>query len=124
MTTDTRTPLADGTRFGALWVANLLGPIAALAGLETAYIFADRACATGDKLPVHLTLLVCLGAALFAGWLGHREWRRWGSTHADEQGGPEARSRFLALLGVLTSAIAALAIAAQWSASFFFHPCQ
>jgi hypothetical protein len=124
MTTDTRTPLADGTRFGALWVANLLGPIAALAGLETAYVFVDRACVTGDALPVHLTLLVCLAAALFAGWLGRREWRRWGSRHAGEEGGPEARSRFLALLGMLTSAMTALAIAAQWSATFFFHPCQ
>ena len=124
MTTDTRTPLADGTRFGALWVANLLGPIAALAGLETAYIFADRACATGDKLPVHLTLLVCLAAALFAGWLGRREWRRWGSRHAGEEGGPEARSRFLALLGMLTGAIARSPSRPSGRRSFFFHPCQ
>jgi hypothetical protein len=124
VTTDTRTPLADGTRIGALWVANLLGPIAALAGLEIAYMLVDGACATGDALPVHLTWLVCLVAALFAGWLGWREWRRWGGRHAGEEGGREARSRFLAILGMLASAVAALAIAAQWSASLFFHPCQ
>lgn len=124
MTTDTRTPLADGTRIGALWVANLLGPIAALAGLEVAYMLAARACATGDALPVHLTWLVSLVAALFAGWLGWREWRRWGRGHAGEEGGREARSRFLAILGMLASAVAALVIAAQWSASLFFHPCQ
>jgi hypothetical protein len=124
MTTDTRTPLADGTRIGALWVANLLGPIAALAGLEVAYILTDLACTTGDAIPVHLTWLVCLAAALFAGWLGWREWRRWGGGHAGEQGGPEARSRFLAILGMLASAMAALVIAAQWSAGLFFHPCQ
>ena len=124
MTTETSTPLADGTRFGALWVANLLGPVAALVGLEVAYIFVHRACRTGDELPVHLTWAVCLAAALFAGWLGHREWRRWGARHPDEQGGPEARSRFLALLGMLISAMAALTVVAQWSGSFFFHPCQ
>ena len=124
MTTDTSTPLGDGTRFGLLWVANLLGPIATLAGLEIAYIFADRACKTGDVLPVHLTWLVCLLLTLFAGWLGRREWRRWGGGLAGEESGPEGRSRFLALLGMLTSGISGLVIAAQWSASFFFHPCQ
>jgi hypothetical protein len=124
MTTDSRTPLADGTRFGALWVTNLLGPVAALTGLEIAYIFADRACKTGDKLPVHLTWLVCLFAALFAGWIGTREWRRWGGRHGGEQGGPEGRSRFLALLGMLASAMSALVISAQWSGSFFFDACQ
>ena len=99
MATDSSTSLGDGTRFGLLWVANLLGPVATLAGLEIAYIFADRACKTGDVLPVHLTWLVCLLVALFAGWLGWREWRRWGGGHAGEEGGPAARSRFLAVTG-------------------------
>ena len=84
MTTDTSAPLADGTRIGALWAANLLGPVAALAGLEIAYILADRACVTGDLLPVHLTWLAGLLAAGVGGWLGHREWRRWGAGHAGE----------------------------------------
>jgi hypothetical protein len=124
MTTETRAPLADGTRFGVLWVANLIGPVAALAGLEIAYIFADRACVTGDMLPVHLTWVVSLFLALVGGWLGWGQWRRWGGGHAGEEGGPEGRSRFLAILGMLISAVAALTIAAQWSANLFFHLCQ
>lgn len=124
MTTETQAPLADGTRIGALWTANLLGPLAALAGLEIAYIFADRACVTGDMLPVHLTWVGSLLAALVAGGLGWREWRRWGGGHAGEDAGIGGRSRFLALLGMLLSAMAALVIVAQWSAAFIFHPCQ
>lgn len=124
MTTDTGTPLADGTRIGVLWVANLLPAAATLAGLEMAYLFADRACATGDMLPVHLTWAVSLGLALLGGWLGWSQWRRWGGRHPGDDGGPEGRSRFLAVLGMLVGAMASLAIAAQWSASFFFHPCQ
>lgn len=124
MTTETSAPLADGTRIGALWTANLLGPVATLAGLEIAYIFADRACKTGDMLPVHLTWLVSLLAAVFGGWLGWREWRRWGGGHVGEEAGLEGRSRFLALLGILLSAVSALVIAAQWSAAFVFHPCE
>lgn len=124
MTIETSAPLGDGTRIGALWTANLLGPIAALAGLEIAYIFADRACKTGDMLPVHLTWLASLLAAAFAGRLGWREWRRWGGGHAGEDTGLGGRSRFLALLGMLLSAVTALVIAAQWSAAFVFHPCE
>jgi hypothetical protein len=124
MTTDTNSPLADGTRFGVLWAANLLPAIAVLAGLEIAYIFADRACTTGDMLPVHLTWALSMGLALLGTWLGRGQWRRWGGRYAGDDGSPGERSRFLALLGMLTGGMAALAIAAQWSASFFFHPCQ
>ncbi len=121
MTTETGSPLADGTRIGALWTANLLGPVAALAGLEIAYIFADRACTTGDMLPVHLTWIASLLASAFGGWLGWREWRRWGGGHA---GGIGGRSRFLALLGMLLSAMIVLVVLALWSPAFVFHPCQ
>jgi hypothetical protein len=124
MTTETSAPLADGTRFGVLWAANLLPAVATIAGLEVAYIFADRACTTGEMLPVHLTWAVSLGLALLGAWLGWGQWRRWGGRHPGDDGGPGGRSRFLALLGMLTGAMASLAIAAQWSAIFFFHPCQ
>jgi hypothetical protein len=124
MTTDTTTPLADGTRIGLLWTANLLGPIATLAGLEAAYVLADRACGTGDLLPVHLVWAASLFLTFVAGVVGWRQWRRWGGGLPGEEGGPEGRSRFLSLLGMLISGMTALAIAAQWSASFFFHPCQ
>ena len=124
MTTETAAPLADGTRYGVLWAANLLPAAATLGGLEMAYIFADRACTTGDMLPVHLTWAVSLGLALLGVRLGWGQWRRWGGGHAGEEGAPEGRSRFLAVLGMLVGAMASLAIAAQWSANFFFHPCQ
>ncbi len=94
MTTETRAPLGDGTRIGALWAANVLGPLAAFV------------------------------VSLYAAALGWREWRRWGGTHAGDEGGAEGRSRFLALLGLLTGGFAALPVLAQWSANLFFHPCQ
>jgi hypothetical protein len=96
----------------------------ALAGLEIAYILTDRACVTGQVLPVHLAWLTSLAVAVAGGLIGRREWQRWGGMHAGEEDGREGRSRFLALLGMLVSAEAALAIAAQWSATLFFHPCQ
>lgn len=124
MTVDTDARVADGTRIGALWAANLLGPLAVLACLEVSYMFADRACPTGDMLPVHLTALVGVLVASLGAAIGWREWRLWGAGHAGDDGGPEGRSRFLAMTGLLVSGVAALVIVAQWSATLFFHPCQ
>lgn len=124
MTIDTRTKADDGTRIGALWGAIVVGPLAFLAALETGYVLVERACTTGQMLPVHLSFLAWLLVALGGGLLGWGEWRRGGARPASEQGGPEGRSRFLALIGVLISAFAALLIVALWSANLVLHPCQ
>lgn len=90
----------------------------------------DTTVGTGAEWPMaagdyaNVTWLGSLLAALLGGGLGWREWRRWGGGPAGEDGGREGRSRFLALLGMLVSAMVVLAVAAPWSASLFFHPCQ
>jgi hypothetical protein len=124
MTIDTDTGTRDGTRFGALWAGILVGPIASLVALEVSYVLVHRACATGQMAPVHLSFLACLLATVGAGVLSWREWGRWGGRLASAQGGPEGRSRFLALLGILSSALFALTILSQWSATLYYHPCQ
>ena len=123
MTADTRTDARDGTPFRTLWASVLLGPIAALLGLELAYALTERACATGDMTLVHISLLVCLAAALTAAVLGWKEGRRWADVPATA-GGREARSRFLAMLGLIAGAFSTLVVIAQWSATLFLHPCQ
>lgn len=124
MSVDVRTTVGDGTRIGTLWAGVLLGPVASLVALQTGYVLVERACATGQVLPLHLTFGACLLAALASGALGRREWRGWGSRPASAQGGPEGRSRFLALLGMLSGGTFALAVLAMWSSAFFYHPCQ
>jgi hypothetical protein len=124
MRVDSGAPTDDGTRIGRLWVANLLGPLAALLALQLAYMLAVRACRSGELWPVHVAHLAGLGLAVAGGMIGYREWLRWRNEPGGEQGGPEGRSYFLAIIGVLVSAMAALVIVAQWSAVAFFRPCQ
>lgn len=124
MTVDTRARTHDGTRAGALWAGVLAGPLASLVALELGYVLVERACATGETGPIHLSFLGCLLVTLAVGALAGREWRRWGARHASEDGGRAGRSRFLALLGVVTAPLFALVIATQWSATLFLHPCQ
>ena len=124
MSVETGTSAGDGTRIGRLWAGVLLGPAASLLGLQTGYVLVERACATGQLLPLHLPFAGCLLVALAGGLLGWREWRGWGSRPASDQGGPEGRSRFLALLGMLSGGIFGLTVLAMCSAAFFYHPCQ
>lgn len=124
MTIDPNERVADGTGIAAQWVANLMAPVAVLATLQVCYMFVDRACPAGDMLPVHLTALAGVALSLLGAAIGWREWRRWGGAPAGEDGGSEGRSRFLAVTGLANSALAALVIAALWSATLFFHPCQ
>jgi hypothetical protein len=124
VTVDSDTSTRDGTRAVALWTGVLLGPVASLLALEVSYVLAERACATGRMAPVHLTLLGCFLLATAGGLLARREWGRWRARPEREQGGPEGRSRFLALLGMLSSGIFALTIVVQWTATWFYHPCQ
>ncbi len=123
MTVDTSTAVPDAGRIRALWAANLLGPLAALASLELGYVLVQRACTTGQMRPLHLTYLGALLITLYGSLLGRREWRR-GPANSGETPGREERSRFLALLGIIGGLLFALTIAVQWSASLFLLPCQ
>jgi hypothetical protein len=100
---------------GRLWVANLLGPAAALLGLEAAYALVRPACAMGRMLPVHLAFLAVLMLALWGGALGWREGR-------SARLAPPAR--LLARLAMAGGVFFALTIALQWSAAMFIRPCQ
>ena len=125
MTIDTEIPVRDGTRIGALWTANLLGPIAVLLTQESGYVLSEKtACARGLSWPLHLSFAIGLALALVATALGWREYRRWGQQLSMPAGDPEGRSRFMAVVGMLVSTISALAIIAMWSATVFVRPCQ
>ena len=57
-------------------------------------------------------------------WVAWREWTRAGAEWPDEGVSPAARSRFMAMLGLLGSLLFAAVILAQWLAKLFLHPCM
>jgi hypothetical protein len=123
-TVDTRTEVPDAPAIRALWTGLLLAPAAFLLNLELAYALVPTACSSRNQLLTHLVHLVCLGLAAFGGITAWRCWRAAGETWPGGDGGPLARSRFMAGLGFLTSALFALVILAQWIPSFMLSPCQ
>lgn len=123
-TVDRRTEIPDARSIRALWIGLLVAPTAFLLNLEVAYALVPTACSSQNHLLTHIVHLVCLLLALFGGVTAWRCWKATGEIWPGSDGGPIARSRFMAGLGWLTSALFALVILAQWIPSFVLDPCQ
>jgi hypothetical protein len=108
----------------SLTLGLLLGPIAALLNQELMYSVNMWAC--GHQMPVlvHLVPALCLIVAVGAGLMARRDWRAVGAGVEDEEAAVEARTRFVALMGMAISAFSSLVIVAMWAAAFVFGPCM
>ena len=124
MTADTRTDVPDAREIRNLWIGVLVPPIVFLIDLEVAYALVPTACSARNRLPVHLVHLACLLVVLFSWVIARRCWKATGAIWPAEEGGPLGRSRFMAGVGVLMSALFALVILAMWIPSFILDPCQ
>ena len=124
MTVDRRTDVPDARQLRALWTGLLLAPAAFLLNLEIAYAVVPAACSSQSLLLVHGVHLVCLVLASLGALSAWRSWRTAGESWPGDAGGPVSRSRFMAGLGLLTSALFLLVIVAQWIPSFMLNPCQ
>ncbi len=111
---DPRTEVREPGRIAALWMGLLLAPVAFLANLEFGYLLVHPSCLRDDNLPVHVAHAVCLLLGLLGALVAWRSRRAGGSS----------RTRFMAELGLLTSALFVLSMVAQWIPTFVLHPCQ
>lgn len=122
--TETREALREPRGIAMLWFAMLAGPAAWSLGLGLDYALVRVACSAGTTLPLHAVTLGSLALAAAGGWVAWRAWARTGRGRPGEGGGPVPRSRLMAVLGMLASALFGLAIVAQWAAKLFLHPCM
>jgi len=124
MTADPHRLHPDPTDHGRQWAVNLVPPLAVLLDLQVTYSLVDHACRTGDTLTGHLVHAGFLLLTLFMGTLAWRSWSAAGGIAATAGGDLAARSRFMALVGLMISGLSALTVVAQWLPTFFLHPCQ
>jgi hypothetical protein len=111
----------------SLWTAFLGAPVLWLLHLQTAYMLVQYACAHHSKMPLYLTSCLFLLLTLAGGYPAFREFRAAGgismATGQPTADPPLGRTRLLATVGLMSSALFYLAILAQALASFFFNPC-
>ena len=122
--TDPRTDIVAAKPIAALWAGILVAPAAFAANLELSYLLVHPACLRNDMTPLHVVQIVCLAAAVGGGLIAWRALRRERAGVSGEAGERRDRSRFLARLGVWTSALFALVIVTQAVPSFVLHQCQ
>lgn len=106
-----------------LWLGLLVPGAVFLLALSAEYALVPEACARNDTTLLHVIALVSLIVALAGGGLAWREWSALGRGWPGEEPGPVARSRFMAVLGMMTSAMFSLVIVAQWMPMLILNPC-
>jgi len=124
MTVDANTHIPDARHIWGLWIGLLLPPIAVLADLEISYALVPTACSSRSALLIHVVHGAGLLLVLAGGFTAWRHWRTLGGRWPETEGGPLARSRFLAGAGVLISGLCVLVILGFWSAVLLLDPCQ
>jgi hypothetical protein len=104
---------------GVLWYAILGTPLLVLTNLELSYALAPVACRAGSTLLMNALTAILLALVILAGVAAamrlHRNW------HEDTV---LSRPGFMAMLGLLESALFTTIIVAQWMPHAFLSPCQ
>jgi hypothetical protein len=114
--------LKSGIGLAELWAGVLVGPVAALGQQEVNYALVLWACANSRTLPLHIVSFLALFVTVVAGILVYRHWTRLRAP--EDSGGPVARGRFMAAVGLLTSLLMSLVIIAQWLSIIIHGPCD
>ncbi len=107
-----------------LWLGLLAGPLAALVQLEVAYALVLWVCRSQQTWPLHLVSAIALLATIAAGVIALENLRRLRARFDDDEAGTIPRSRLMAIVGALMSALMSLVIIAQWLPVFLYGPCQ
>jgi hypothetical protein len=109
----------------ALWAGLLVAPVAWGAQQGALYTMVPWACQTGHVVVLHAVSAAAVVVAAIGALVAWRSWSRAGREESDDdRGGARARSRFLAVLGVVASVFFIVVIIAQATASFVLHPCM
>lgn len=101
----------------------LLGPVVALTNQELIYAVDMWACGHGMRATIHIVPALCLIVAIGCVVTSYRNWQAVGAGVEEEAATIAARTRFLAIMGVVISIFSSLVILAQWAAVFVFQPC-
>jgi Ni/Fe-hydrogenase subunit HybB-like protein len=107
----------------ALWTGILGSAIVWAIQLQTSYAMVPWACASGHRWMLPLTSSAFLIAAIIPGVMAWKLWKKASGTQSERETRYAGRRRFMAMLGMMDTAIFVLLIIAQGLPVFFIHPC-
>jgi hypothetical protein len=94
-------------------------PFVWLIQFQTIYMLVYPACGAQRNLIVHLTCFIFLVIIAVLGVSPLQTWRR----AANDRENVVRTRRFMALVGMMTTALFLLVLIAQWIAAFIVDPC-
>jgi hypothetical protein len=107
-----------------LWIGVLGSAVVWAVQLQTSYAMVPWACSSGHRWLLPAVSLAFLIAAAIPGLISFKLWRRTSSGRVSErESRGDGRRRFMAMLGMMDSAVFFLLILAQGLPVFFIHPC-
>jgi hypothetical protein len=107
-----------------IWFATLAPPIAALSHLQFLYIVEHAACATQNKIGLHLVSIFFIALDIAGGLVARREWLKLGADDPGQLPAPLGTRRLMALIGMIGALIFGLFILAQWFPNFVLGACE
>ena len=106
------------------WLGMLLPTVAWITQLEVLWFTSEYGCKHANFTWNHVTSVAALLLALLGFWLSFHELRSAGDGTDDDDATRVARRRFMGLIGVLTGALFATVIVAQWLPTLTGVPCD
>lgn len=108
----------------ALWVLIVAGPVIVAIHHQTNYVLTRQACSMHSNFALYAVTIVAMLLTIASALIAVSIWRRKGAGWPTEQTDLANRIGFIAMLGILMSAMSFLIIVAQGIATVYFNPCQ
>ena len=114
----------QGTTPKALWVLVVAAPIVVAAEMQANLVLVRQACSMQRNVALYAVIVLAMALTIATAAVAISIWRRAGAEWPTEAGDVATRIRFIAVLGILSSAMSFLVILAQGIATVHFDPCQ
>jgi hypothetical protein len=108
----------------ALWTGILAGPLVWAADLTASYALAKWACPTGRRNVLHAIMIVSLSIVAGGAMVSSIALRHTSADRLTDGGRPRQRARFMAILGLASSALFALQIVSTAIPQWVLDACE
>jgi len=108
----------------ALWLLVVLGPVILALEMQINFVLVRQACSAQRNVGLYAVIIGAIALTLAVAFVAYTVWLQAGGTWPTEAPDVATRTRFIAVLGILSSAMSLLVIVAQGIATIQFDPCQ
>lgn len=108
----------------ALWLLVVLGPIILAAEMQANFVLVRHACSAQRNVVLYAVVIIAIALTVATAFVAFAIWVQAGRTWPTEAPDVATRIRFIAVLGILSSAMSFLVIVAHVIATIQFDPCQ